>query len=124
MGTPAPVVKAGQAMLLLLSCLLASLAQSLAGECWVDSECPDPLECRAGWCGDPCAVSGVCGDQARCMSTQHQAVCACPAGYTGLATVECHALPPLPLVLQLQCSQTLKNDSLTYIYLSNYPYLS
>ena len=85
----------------------------------MDSECPDPLECRAGWCGDPCAVPGVCGDQARCrvltivavlvlqfsvQSTQHQAVCACPAGYTGLATVECHALPRPPCPWYYNCS--------------------
>lgn len=50
-------------------------------ECHVNSECPTNQACIKQKCTDPCV--GLCGFNALCQVTLHQARCTCPESYTG-----------------------------------------
>lgn len=50
-------------------------------ECHVNSECPTNRACIKQKCTDPCV--GLCGFNALCQVTLHQARCTCPESYTG-----------------------------------------
>lgn len=60
-------------------------------ECLIHAECASNLACVAERCVDPCP--GSCGAGASCRVINHNAVCTCPPGYTGDATVFCTLLP-------------------------------
>uniref|UniRef100_A0A8D8TXE6 Neurogenic locus notch homolog protein 1 n=1 Tax=Cacopsylla melanoneura TaxID=428564 RepID=A0A8D8TXE6_9HEMI len=57
-------------------------------ECTRNDDCPYGLGCVNTRCVNPCA-SDVCAPSAFCHAEQHQAVCRCPAGYTGDPRIRC-----------------------------------
>ena len=56
-------------------------------ECVVNAECPRDKACVSQKCRDPCP--GVCGANAYCTATNHNAVCQCDPGFTGNAFIAC-----------------------------------
>lgn len=61
--------------------------------CVSDADCALNRACDAtsGRCEDPCRTK-VCGINALCNATNHQAVCQCVTGYAGDAEVQCSKL--------------------------------
>lgn len=59
-------------------------------ECTRDSDCPDWRHCHqeTRTCEDPCKTK-ICGKNALCNATNHQAICQCIAGYTGNPEEHC-----------------------------------
>lgn len=60
-------------------------------ECRVDNECPANRACIRQKCSDPCV--GLCGLNALCQVTLHQARCTCPESYTGDPFTVCSVAP-------------------------------
>lgn len=61
------------------------------GECQRDTDCRDDEACVDHYCQNPCDSShGHCGENAECHTTQHVAICQCPAGWAGLAHERCY----------------------------------
>lgn len=60
-------------------------------ECTRDSDCPDWRHCHeeTRTCEDPCKTK-ICGKNALCNATNHQAICQCIAGYTGNPEEHCN----------------------------------
>lgn len=56
-------------------------------ECVANSECPPLLACINRKCQNPCVQ--VCGINAECRVISHSAICICPVGYTGDASIQC-----------------------------------
>ncbi|XP_049942282.1 neurogenic locus notch homolog protein 1-like [Schistocerca serialis cubense] len=69
-----------------------ALRECQRGECLTDNECRLDLSCDASTftCRSPCR--GACGALAECVVRNHIPLCACPAGYTGDASVACQPL--------------------------------
>ena len=72
------------------SCLpgfLGSGNQDCRPECRLNSDCPNDRGCVQNKCRDPCP--GACGQNARCVSAAHQALCSCPDGFQGDPYLAC-----------------------------------
>lgn len=73
-------------------------------ECVIHAECASNLACVGERCVDPCV--GACGAGAACRVINHNAVCTCPPGYTGDATVYCSLLPASKYMMWVWKSST------------------
>lgn len=56
--------------------------------CDSDDDCPDHLYCINRRCENPCEAK-ICGVNAYCNATNHQAICRCPPNYYGNPETEC-----------------------------------
>lgn len=68
----------------------------IQGECQADNECPDNKACINYSCVDACA-GGACGAGAICNAKRHLAVCTCPSGTEGDASVSCSQSRSFPV---------------------------
>ena len=57
-------------------------------ECVVSAECPLTQACLGNKCQDPCP--GTCGQNAKCMTVNHNPICTCTDGYTGDPFIRCY----------------------------------
>lgn len=64
-------------------------------ECISNSECASQLACINKKCQNPCEQA--CGTNAECRVVSHTAMCICPEGYNGDASIQCtiNALIPI-----------------------------
>ena len=56
--------------------------------CDSDDDCPDHLYCVNRRCENPCEGK-ICGVNAYCNATNHQAICKCPPNHHGNPETEC-----------------------------------
>lgn len=59
-------------------------------ECLTNSECAPQMACINQKCANPCIQA--CGVNAECRVVSHTAICICPDGYTGDASVQCSTI--------------------------------
>lgn len=71
-------------------------------DCRVNSDCPNNRACIKQKCTDPCV--GLCGINALCQVTLHQARCTCPESYTG---------DPFTICSEILCKKTTLATSIT-----------
>lgn len=60
-------------------------------ECVISSECPANTACINQRCRDPCP--GTCGQNSKCLVTNHSPICSCMQGYTGDPFQQCVPQP-------------------------------
>ena len=68
-------------------------ARTTEPACTRDSDCGTSAACRNGECVDPCAVRGVCGQNALCQVVFSKARCSCPQCYVGQPSEVCRPDP-------------------------------
>ena len=72
-----------------------ALTSCVRGECQADNECADHRACINYQCVDPCI--GKCGSNALCHPKAHLAICTCPTGTTGDASISCRQSKSYPV---------------------------
>lgn len=77
----------------------------------MDSDCRQAHTCIRGVCIDLCTNS--CGKAAICRTESHRAICTCPSGYKGNASVEC--IPILQSTKVLTKTTPIHNTPLVLI---------
>lgn len=70
-------------------------------ECMVSSDCMPNRACINQICVDPCI--GSCGNNAKCMVVNHNALCSCPQNYVGDPFVHC-------VYEDRKCIKNISND--------------
>lgn len=71
-------------------------------ECVINSECPSNQACVNNKCADPCGQS-ICGNNAKCYTTNHVPSCVCSEGYEGDAINGCYSPPSTPTIIKDPC---------------------
>lgn len=77
-------------IIIIIKCIFLNIAearQPTTWECYSDDDCGQERTCIDRICINPCDNS--CGLGALCRVINHKAICSCPRGYTGDATIRC-----------------------------------
>lgn len=65
------------------------LKECIKIECIDQEDCVISKTCVEAKCIEPCSLPNVCGQNAKCITDNHIAVCSCPAGMTGNPQLGC-----------------------------------